>query len=131
MLLQSARNITIGVLCEEKSKWAHTHTHTNIPLLLGRQPLAQCSLSVNRRVLCFLQQEPAAETCYSAVCRPEQNLTISQRLQEKGPCSSVCFVFFKDHSLKRLLSLAMLSQQLLDGSPLNRHSLSQEDESYS
>lgn len=73
---------------------AHTkkHTHKNIPLLLGRQPLAHCSLPVNRRALCFLQQEPAAETCYCAMCRPAHNLTISQRLCEMQSCDSV-FVF--------------------------------------
>lgn len=43
MLLHSARNITIVVLCVRKRANGRTHshknTHKNIPLLLGRQPL--------------------------------------------------------------------------------------------
>lgn len=100
MLLQSARNITIEVLCEGKSKWAHTHK--NIPLLLGRQPLAHCSLLVNRRALCFLQQEPAAGTCYCSMCKPKENLTISQMLREIQPSDSVVFCCFFSIRIQKL-----------------------------
>jgi len=95
MFLQSARDITIEVLCEEKSKWVYTLskklTHKNIPLLLGRQPQTHCSLSVNRRLLCFLQQEPAAETCYCAACWPTWTRTISKRCAQILPLCCCCW----------------------------------------
>lgn len=112
MLLQSARNITIEVLCEGKSKWAHTHknAHTKTSLCSWADShWPHCSLSVNRCALCFLQQEPAAETCYCAMCRPEQNLTISQMLHEIG------FYFFEEppntKKTKHILSLQFSQSQ--------------------
>lgn len=65
-----------GSVCAKEQMGAHTQ---NIPPLLGRQPLAQCSLSLSRRVLCFHQQEPAAETCYCAVSGPEHNEQLAKR----------------------------------------------------
>ena len=76
---QCQRHHNRGSVCDGKSKWAHTHlhknTHTKTSLCSWADShwLARCSLSVNRRALCRLQQEPAAETCYCATCRPKQN----------------------------------------------------------
>lgn len=84
------QGITIELLCAGKSEWVHTyiHTHPKHPSAPGQtatgplQPLNGCAL-------CFLQQEPDAET----VRRPKYTLKLA-----KGciwPCDAV-LIYFKD-----------------------------------
>lgn len=60
ILLQSARNITIEVLCAEKSKWAHTHTQKH-PSAAGQT--ATGPLQPHSQWMCIVL--PPTGTCCS------------------------------------------------------------------